>query len=184
MSLLLRSRDLSENQGIFAHIWHGQFTKYTESCPYKHKMLFFCICRKEGSQMFIKCAPEQYATKVSIWANPPQLCDPSFCRFMILGKSKIISLSPPYTWVLQNITSFTGEKCKPPCFKISMIPHVKNHLRGKKTCLKHDGKERKSELIKSCMIASWENYFSIRMISCMMASSAAVVGSKLSCERF
>ena len=27
--------------------------------------------------MFIKCAPKQYTTKLSIWANPPQLCDPS-----------------------------------------------------------------------------------------------------------
>ncbi len=37
----------------------------------------FCIFPKEGAQMFINCVPKQQTSKLSIWANQPQLCDPS-----------------------------------------------------------------------------------------------------------
>ena len=32
-------KDLSENQGVFAHVRHGKFTTYSESYPYRHKTL-------------------------------------------------------------------------------------------------------------------------------------------------
>ena len=37
---LIFSKDPSENQGLSAHIKHGQFTKYTESYPYKAQKIF------------------------------------------------------------------------------------------------------------------------------------------------
>ena len=44
----------------------------------------FCIFPKEGSQLFIKSAPKQSITTLSIWANPAQLCNPFFSNYSVI----------------------------------------------------------------------------------------------------
>ena len=45
--------------------------------------------------MLKKCAPKQYTTMRSIWANPPQLCDPSLSSVGFNYKRTRISLPRP-----------------------------------------------------------------------------------------
>ena len=44
--------------------------------------------------MFIKCAPKLCTAKLSIWANPPQLCDSAFILLTLPNRSQPGKQSP------------------------------------------------------------------------------------------
>ncbi len=72
-------KDLSQNQGLFAYMWHRQFTVVQGMFfVHRHQQDARGPPQSLRCEMCTKCEPKQQATMYSIWVNPTQLCDPSF----------------------------------------------------------------------------------------------------------